>query len=297
MGYVPPRTPREGIFVRTETVSSTMKRDYVKVLSLVSGVGGIWCNEYTRTYYGTSNYTEWACTRIFKSAELSQDEIDILTEKEENKIFADNEKIGDYYIEPPLGLTYKGYVQWYEKSILSLIETQTKIAINLGVPTNQTGKALTESSKLLLTVATTVAKSAVVGSALAGVAAVAAPIAAGLVVIFGALDAFGVFDGDDSARNQMIVDYEKFKFVLSKWYKEYAKAVAKLDAIDSAEFQKELNAKYGTGSTENQTGQKPVNSANLQTSITDFISKYKYYIAVAISVYLGYRFFKSKQNA
>lgn len=293
MGYVPPKTPKEGIFVRTETISSLKKRDYVKVLSVVAGVGGIWCNEYTRTYIRT--YSDWVCTSVFRYGDLSQEEINILNQKEEEKIFNDNEKIGDFFINPPNGLTYKGYVDWYEKSILALIEKQTKTAISLGVPTNQTGKALSESSRLLLTVATTVAKSAAVGSALAGVAAVAAPIAAGLVVIFGALDAFGVFDGDDTARNQMIVDYEKFKFVLSKWYKEYAKAVAKLDAIEAAEFQKELNAKYGDGS--NQSQQQNVNSANIQQSITDFFGKYKYYFAVAIAVFLGYKFFKSRNNA
>ncbi len=296
MGYVPPKTPKEGIFVRTETIGSLTKRDYVKVLSLVSGVGGIWCNEYTRTYVKT--FSDWVCTSVFRSGDLSQEELDILNQKEENKIFDDNEKIGDFFITPPDGLTYKGYVDWYEKSILALIEKQTKTAIALGVPTNQTGKALTESSKLLLTVATTVAKSAAVGSALAGVAAVAAPIAAGLVVIFGALDAFGVFNGDDTERNKMIVDYEKFKFVLSKWYKEYAKAVAKLDAIDAAEFQKELNAKYSDNTnvtTQNQ--QTPVNSTNIQESFTSFLSKYKYYLAVAITVFLGYKFFKSRINA
>ena len=41
----------------------------------------------------------------------------------------------------------------------------------------------------------------------------------------------------------------------------------------------------------------PVNSANLSTSFSDFFTKYKYYISVAIAVFLGYKFFKSRQNA
>lgn len=64
------------------------------------------------------------------------------------------------------------------------------------------------------------------------------------------------------------------------------KVKALLDAYNNNDLYDKLN-RFDT------KVKMPTNSANLNSSLLDFISKYKYYIGVSIAVIFGYKFFKS----
>lgn len=254
MGYVPV-IAKQGEVIKTDFPDQLTKLEYVKINSLEGG--GTFLNTYKRQLLkGNSFFSEYQISTVSKVSELTETEKAGLQNKAKqdtlnyaNSLINEYDTIAGYQVKPPSFAEPKDLVEWYRKSIIAVVAKLSDDAIKLGEDPNKVGKAVVSAGQTLSAISTTVSALASAGTALASIASVATPITAGIAVIVGALDALGVFRSDSDENKQVAKDYKQLSAVLQFWYEDYARAYAKLQAIDQAEFNNMLTTKYGSGSS------------------------------------------------
>jgi len=254
MGYVPV-IAKQGEVIKTDFPDQLTKLEYVKINSLEGG--GTFLNTYKRQLLkGNSFFSEYQISTVSKVSELTETEKAGLQNKAKqdtlnyaNSLINEYDTIAGYQVRPPSFAEPKDLVEWYRKSIIAVVAKLSDDAIKLGEDPNKVGKAVVSAGQTLSAISTTVSALASAGTALASIASVATPITAGIAVIVGALDALGVFRSDSDENKQVAKDYKQLSAVLQFWYDDYARAYAKLQAIDQAEFNNMLTTKYGSGSS------------------------------------------------
>lgn len=284
MPYVP-LVPKTGEIIKTEFPTQFIKDEYVKVLTLGNG-GGVWKNQYERNR--TSG--PYNLTGIFYVGSLETKDIAKLNEKAKNDelklandLINEFDTIAGYQVKAPSFADPKDLVDWYRKSILAVVAKLSDDAIKLGQDPNEVGKAVVTAGQTLATISTTIGSLATAGTTLASIASVATPITAGIAVILGALNVLGVFRSDDAENQRISRDYKQLSAVLQFWYEDYARAYAKMNAIDQAEFNKMLTEKYGSGSGSGSgSGGTNVPKVNTQSGLLDIVTEYYQYIILAV---------------
>lgn len=223
-------------------------------------------------------YKDYTQNQVYNSNDKTPEQIQKeYADFEGQKLLNDNEFIAGYATKPPAGLSYVELAEWYRKTIISVVGTLSDYAIELGEDPNKVGTAVVLAGQTLAKISVGLSAVASVGSTLATITALANPITAGVAGILTVLNILGVFNGNDEKRKKMASDYQKLSFSLQVWYKEYARAYAKMEAIDQIEFQKELEKLYGSGST-GGTGSTNVPKSGTGSGIVEVITEYYQYI-------------------
>lgn len=251
MGYTP-KSPKVGRVIST-TQDQYEKRETIEIDNIPKQTIETWVNIWQVLKFGGKGGITYDLnflrSELVSSKQMSAEQ----KKKIDDDIYKKNEdslsgitSVAGINIYPPDGLSYKDLARWYENQILSTLKKCSDLAISLGKDPNETGKILVAGTQAISTITSAVLASVTAGTAFAIGLASAIPYVGALVAIVGVLDGLGVFKSGDEAQTQKLgFEYNALRFLLDKWGKEYATALAKLSQIDQIEFTKELQLKYG----------------------------------------------------